>query len=75
MSLLMKKQQNSLADVHNVEFLFVRSLSLSNNIPDWLKLTAEGRLKKHTSYLKAQIICQRFVEEFVLKIDCVKETV
>ena len=41
------------------------ALPLSNNIPDWLKLTAEGRLKRHTSYLKAQIICQRFVEEFV----------
>ena len=45
---------------------------LSNNIPDWLKLTAEGRLKRPTNYPKVQIICQRFVEEYALKIDCVK---
>ena len=48
---------------------------LSNNIPDWLKLTAEGRLKKLMSFHKAQIICQRFVEEYALKIDCVREIV
>ena len=48
---------------------------LSNNIPDWLKLTAEGRLMKLMKFLRARIICQRFVEEFVLKIGCVKETV
>ena len=48
---------------------------LSNNIPDWLKLTAEGRLKEAMNSLKARIICQRFVEEYVLKIVCVKEIV
>ena len=43
----LKKQNYNLADVHNVEFLFVKfTASLSNNIPDWLKLTAEGRLQE-----------------------------
>ena len=46
---------------------------LGNNIPDWLKLTAEGRLKEAFEFLKAQITCQKFAVEFVLKIDCVKE--
>ena len=45
---------------------------LNNNIPDWLKLTAEGRLKKLMSYHKIQTICQRFVEGYAPKIDCVK---
>ena len=48
---------------------------LSNNIPDWLKLTAEGRLKEAYEFHKAQIICQKFVEEYVHKIDFVKEIV
>ena len=48
---------------------------LSNNIPDWLKLTAEGRLREAYELLKVQIICQKFVEEYVPKIVCVKEIV
>ena len=48
---------------------------LSNNIPDWLKLTAEGRLKEAYEVSQTQIICQKFVEEFVLKIGSVKEIV
>ncbi len=48
---------------------------LSNNIPDWLKLTAEGRLKELTNCLKALTTCQKCVEEYVHKIDCVKEIV
>ena len=47
MILLNKKLKNSQADVHNVESLFCQvHCPLSNNIPDWLKLTAEGRLKE-----------------------------
>ena len=73
---LQTKLWNSRADVLNVEFLFVKYIvPLGNNIPDWLKLTAEGRLKKLTKYLKAQIICRKFVVEFVLKIGFVKEIV
>ena len=45
---------------------------LSNNIPDWLKLTAEGSYKRPTRFHKVQIICQKFVGEFVLKIDYAK---
>ena len=45
--LAMKKQKSNLADVLSVEFHFVKFIvPLSNNIPDWLKLTAEGRLKR-----------------------------
>ena len=44
-NLLAKKRKNNQADVLNAEYLFVRFIApLSNNIPDWLKLTAEGRL-------------------------------
>ena len=46
-NLLMTKQKNNLVDVHSVVFLFVKYIVLcSNNIPDWLKLTAEGRLQE-----------------------------
>ena len=48
---------------------------LSNNIPDWLKLTAEGRLQEPTNYLKVQITCQRCAEEFALRTGYVKVTV
>ena len=46
------------------------TLPLNNNIPDWLKLTAEGRLKEAYEFLKARITCQRFVEEFALRQVC-----
>ena len=42
---------------------------LSNNIPDWLKLTAEGRLKEAYELSQSTITCQKFVEEYVLKTD------
>ena len=48
---------------------------LSNNIPDWLKLTAEGRLKEAMNCPKVLTICQKYVEEYVPKIDYVKEIV
>ena len=38
---------------------------LHNNIPDWLKLTAENRMQRHLKSQVRQIICQRFVEEYV----------
>ena len=40
------KQQNNLADVHSAVPFCQIHCPLSNNIPDWLKLTAEGRLKE-----------------------------
>ena len=46
---------------------------LSNNIPDWLKLTAEGRLQGF-ELSQTLIICQRYVEEFARKIDFAKVT-
>ncbi len=45
---------------------------LSNNIPDWLKLTAEYTLEEAYEVVEQQIICQRFVEEYVPKIDFVR---
>ena len=48
---------------------------LGNNIPDWLKLTAEGRLKEAYEISQRLIICLKFVEEFVLKIGYVREIV
>ena len=48
---------------------------LSNNIPDWLKLTAEGRLEEAYELAQAQIICQKCAEESVLKTDYVKAIV
>ena len=68
------KTQSSRCSQCGVPFCQVHC-PLSNNIPDWLKLTAEGRLRKLIDYLKAQIICQRFVEEYVHKIDYVKAIV
>ena len=47
MSSLQIKLKNNQVDVLNAEFHFVKYIvHLSNNIPDWLKLTAEGRLKE-----------------------------
>ena len=44
---LLAKQLSSQAGALNVEFLFCQiHCPLSNNIPDWLKLTAEGRLRE-----------------------------
>ena len=46
-NLLMKKPKLNQVDALNVEFLFAKFIvPLSNNIPDWLKLTAEGRLEE-----------------------------
>ena len=47
MILLNKKHKNNQVDVLSVECPFCQvHCPLSNNIPDWLKLTAEGRLKE-----------------------------
>ena len=45
---LVEKQENSLADVRMItsSFLSQTHCPLSNNIPDWLKLTAEGRVQE-----------------------------
>ena len=45
-TILLIKQQNNQADVLSAEYLCQIHCPLSNNIPDWLKLTAEGRLKE-----------------------------
>ena len=45
---------------------------LSNNIPDWLKLTAEGRLKEAYEVSQSTNNMQRYVEEFVHKIGFAK---
>ena len=58
------KDQSSRCSQCGVPFCQIHC-PLGNNIPDWLKLTAEGRLKKLMKFLKAQIICQKYVEEFV----------
>ena len=64
MSLLpIKKEQSSRCSQCGVPFCQIHC-PLSNNIPDWLKLTAEGRLKKLMKYHRARTICQKFVEEF-----------
>ena len=68
------KDQSSRCSQCGVPFCQIHC-PLSNNIPDWLKLTAEGRLKEATKFHKAQTICQKYVEEFVLRIDFVKEIV
>ena len=41
-----RKPKNNQADAHSVGFHSVRCTALHNNIPDWLKLTAEGRLQE-----------------------------
>ena len=66
------KEQSSRCSQCGVPFCQVHC-PLHNNIPDWLKLTAEGRFKMLMNYHKAQIICQKYAEEYVRKIDCVKE--
>ena len=66
------KEQSSRCSQCGVPFCQIHC-PLSNNIPDWLKLTAEGRILMN--YLKALIICQRFVEEYVHRTDYVKEIV
>ena len=43
----MKKLKNNQADVLSAAYHFARfTVPLHNNIPDWLKLTAEGRLQE-----------------------------
>ena len=51
------------------------TLPLSNNIPDWLKLTAEGRLKEAYEISQSTNTMPEVSEEFALKIDCVREIV
>ena len=47
---------------------------LHNNIPDWLKLTAEDDCRKPMKQVRQQTPFQKYVEEFVLKIACVRAT-
>ena len=44
--MLLKRLKNNLVDVANAGCLFVKHCPLHNNIPDWLRLTAEGRLEE-----------------------------
>ena len=46
MNLLVEKLKNNLVGVRNVSPICQIHCPLSNNIPDWLKLTAEGRLQE-----------------------------
>ena len=69
-----EKQKSNQADAAMWSNFCQIHCPLSNNIPDWLKLTAEKK-KRLMNYLKAQIICQKFVEEYALRTDYVKETV
>ena len=68
------KEQSSRCSQCGVPFCQVHC-PLSNNIPDWLKLTAEGRLKEAYELSQSTTICQKSVEEFVRKIDYVREIV
>ena len=45
---------------------------LSNNIPDWLKLTAEGRLKEAYELSQSTNNMPEVVAEYALKIDYVR---
>ena len=63
MSSLQKRRKSNQVDVLNVMPFCQIHCPLSNNIPDWLKLTAEGRRKKLMKFLKAQTTCQKFVVE------------
>ena len=66
------KEQSSRCSQSGVPFCQVHS-PLHNKIPDWLKLTAEGRLQDAYELSQAQIICQRYVAVYVRRIDYVKE--
>ncbi len=68
------KEQSSRCSQCGVPFCQVHC-PLSNNIPDWLKLTAEGRLKEAYELSKVQIICLKYVAEFAPKIDYAREIV
>ena len=60
-NLLTIRQRNNPVDAHNAGSLFARFIApLHNNISDWLKLTAEGRLEDAYE-LKAQTTCQKCV--------------
>ena len=56
------KEQSSRCSQCGVPFCQIHC-PLSNNIPDWLKLTAEGRLKEAYEISQTQIICLKYVEE------------
>ena len=68
------KEQSSRCSQCGVPFCQVHC-PLSNNIPDWLKLTAEGRLKEAYELSQAQTICLKCVAEFAPKIDYAREIV
>ena len=72
MSTLQIKLKNNPVGALNVEFLFVKFIVLCNNIPDWLKLTAEGRLKEAYEISQSTNNMPEVCKEFVHKIDCVK---
>ena len=68
------KEQSSRCSQCGVPFCQVHC-PLGNNIPDWLKLTAEGRLLEAYELSQSTNNMRKYVEESVLKIDCVKEIV
>ena len=68
------KEQSSRCSQCGVPFCQVHC-PLHNNIPDWLKLTAEGRLEEAYELAQSTNKCQKFVEEFVHRIVYVKEIV
>ena len=68
------KEQSSRCSQCGVPFCQIHC-PLGNNIPDWLKLTAEGRLKEAYEISQSTNNMLKFVEEFVLKIDYVREIV
>ena len=68
MSTSKPKLKSNLVGVRNAAYLLPNTHPLSNNIPDWLKLTAEGRLED--AYKLSQSTnntCRKFVEGFVRK--------
>ena len=68
------KEQSSRCSQCGVPFCQIHC-PLHNNIPDWLKLTAEGRLEEAHELAHSTNNMPEICEEFVHKIDCVKVTV
>ena len=66
------KEQSSRCSQCGVPFCQIHC-PLGNNIPDWLKLTAEGRLKEAYEISQSTNNMPEVWEEFALKIDFVKE--
>ena len=74
MSSSLIKPKINRADARNAVFLCQIHCPLSNNIPDWLKLTAEGRLKEAYELSQSTNNMPEVLEEFVLRIGFAKVT-